>query len=56
MMCTYSLGEAGVATRLEKAVEEALQRGYRTKDTMSDGCTEVGCKKMGEVLLEIISA
>lgn len=55
MMCTYSLNEAGVAKRLEDAVTEALEGGYRTKDTMAEGCELVGCKKMGEILVNIIT-
>lgn len=56
MMCTYSLNEPGVAKRLEAAVEKALEDGYRTKDIMSEGMKEVGCRKMGDILVENIQA
>ena len=40
-----------MADRLESAVTAALDAGYRTGDIMQPGCTQVGCKQMGEVVL-----
>ncbi len=56
MMLRYGLNEAKAATRLEKAVLEALAQGYRTGDIMSQGMKSVGCKAMGEVLLRILES
>lgn len=57
MMCTYSLELPGVAKRLEDAVVAALDAGYRTGDTFSEGkgLKKVGCTEMGNVLLEMIN-
>jgi 3-isopropylmalate dehydrogenase len=54
MMCRYGLDIPKVADRLEKAVETVLDQGYRTGDIMQDGCTQVGCKAMGDLLLKQI--
>lgn len=35
---------------IERAVERVLEKGYRTKDIMQEGATEVGCKKMAELI------
>ncbi len=56
MMLRYGLNEPKAATRLEKAVLEALAQGYRTGDIMSPGMKAVGCKEMGEVLLRILES
>ena len=56
MMLRYGLNEPKAATKLEKAVLEALAQGYRTGDIMSDGMKAGGCKVMGEVLLRILES
>ena len=56
MMLRYQFGEEEAAAQIEKAVNDALDEGYRTGDIMSDGCTQVGCNKMGEILMEKIKA
>ena len=56
MMLRYGLNEPKAATKLEKAVLEALSQGYRTGDIMSSGMKGVGCKAMGEVLLRILES
>ncbi|MDJ0599881.1 MAG: 3-isopropylmalate dehydrogenase [Crocosphaera sp.] len=56
MMLRYGLNEPKAATKLEKAVLEALAQGYRTGDIMSEGMKAVGCKAMGEVLLRILES
>ena len=33
----------------------ALDAGYRTGDIMQPGCTLVGCRQMGEVLLNTVT-
>jgi 3-isopropylmalate dehydrogenase len=51
MMMRYQFGEEGIASALEKAVNDVLDDGYRTGDIMQEGKTLVGCVKMGELLL-----
>lgn len=54
MMLRYSFDLEEEALAIEKAVEKVLEEGYRTGDIMSDGCTQVGTTKMGELLCERI--
>ncbi len=54
MMLRYGLNLPEAADRIEKAVTAVLDSGYRTGDIMSEGMTLVGCKKMGEVLLDTL--
>lgn len=54
MLLRFGLGEATAADHIEAAVMDALHRGYRTGDIMSDGKMLVGCCQMGEILLEAL--
>ena len=54
MMLRYGLNEPEAATEIEAAVNQALDRGYRTGDIMSEGMKLVGCQEMGTVLLDLI--
>ena len=40
------------AEAVETAVKEVLKEGYRTVDIMSEGCVQVSCSKMGDLLVE----
>ena len=40
------------ADAIENAVKQVLADGYRTGDIMSDGCKQVGCKEMGDLIAE----
>ncbi|HBS59292.1 MAG TPA: 3-isopropylmalate dehydrogenase, partial [Firmicutes bacterium] len=51
MLFEYSLGISGAARDIEAAVERVLHKGYRTGDIWTEGCTRVGTKKMGELVL-----
>jgi 3-isopropylmalate dehydrogenase len=51
MMLKYGLDEPEAADRIEKAVMQVLDQGYRTGDIMSAGMKPVGCQAMGEALL-----
>ena len=51
MMLRVGLGQEEAATDLERAVEQVLLAGFRTADLMAEGCTQLGCKAMGEQLL-----
>lgn len=56
MLLRYALGEEKAAQRIEAAVMGALDKGFRTGDIMSPGMTYVGCKKMGDIVLETLQA
>ena len=55
MMLRTAFGLTAEADTVERAVEKALDAGYRTGDIMSDGLTLVGTKKMGEVICGFIN-
>ncbi len=48
MMFKYSLNREDVNDAIESVVESILEEGYRTRDIMSEGMNEVGCKEMGD--------
>ncbi len=50
MMLRFTFDLDKEADAMEKAVKEILKKGYRTSDIMSEGCTLVGCTKMGDLL------
>ncbi len=54
MMLRYSLDLDKEADAIEAAVKAVLEEGYRTVDIMSEGCTRVGCKEMGQLIAERI--
>lgn len=54
MMLRYSFDLDEAANDIENAVKKVLQAGYRTGDIMSEGCTKVGCTKMGDLIAERI--
>lgn len=54
MMLRYSFKMDREADAVEKAVNAALEAGYRTGDIMSDGMKLVSCSGMGDVIAENI--
>jgi 3-isopropylmalate dehydrogenase len=54
MMLRYSFDLMDEADAIEKAVSKVLDTTYRTIDIMSEGMTQVGCKKMAELIAENI--
>lgn len=50
MMLRYSLNEAGLAQRIESAVESVLDAGLRTADIMSAGAQQAGTAAMGDAV------
>lgn len=54
MMLRFSLDLDEAADAIEQAVKQVLKDGYRTSDIMSEGCTLVGCRKMGDLIAERI--
>jgi len=54
MMLRYGLDQPTAADKIEQAVWQVLDQGYRTGDIMSEGMTLVGGKEMGEALLKAL--
>ncbi len=54
MMLRYSFDLDKEADAIDAAVKKVLQDGFRTGDIMSEGCTKVGCSKMGDLIAERI--
>ena len=56
MMLRYGLNQPVAADRIEQAVIQVLDQGYRTGDIMSEGKTLVGCRQMGDVLIQALES
>lgn len=54
MMLRYSFDLDKEADAIDNAVKQVLKDGYRTGDIMSAGCEQVGCKQMGDLIVERI--
>ena len=54
MMLRYSFDLDREADAIDAAVKQVLQDGFRTGDLLSDGCEQVGCKRMGDLIVERI--
>ena len=55
MMLRHSLDQGTAADRIDKAVEDVLNEGYRTADIQEPGCKLVGCKQMGQLVRDKIA-
>ncbi len=55
MMLRYSFDMDKEADAIDAAVMQVLAEGYRTGDIMSEGCTKVGCKTMGDLIAERVA-
>ncbi len=54
MLLRYSLDLDKEAGAIEAAVQKVLEKGYRTGDIFSEGCTLVGTAKMGDLIADEI--
>ena len=54
MMLRYSFDLEKEACAIEKAVDEVLDKGYRTADIYSEGMTKVGTVEMGKLITDAI--
>ena len=54
MMLRYSFDLDEEAACIEDAIDRVLDAGYRTADIMSEGCMQIGCREMGDKILEQI--
>lgn len=55
MMLRYGLNQPTAADRIEKAVLKVLDQGNRTGDIMSEGMNRLGCRAMGEALINALT-
>ena len=55
MMLRSSIDMTEFAQKIEDAVNDVLEKGYRTGDIMSEGKTLVGCTKMGDLIADAIN-
>jgi 3-isopropylmalate dehydrogenase len=55
MMLRHSLEQGAAADRIEKAVENVLNQGYRTADIQETGGRLVGCTEMGRLIRDSIA-
>ncbi len=56
MMLRHSLALSREAQAIEKAVESALNEGYRTYDIMSEGMKKLGTREMGDLIAKKVEA
>jgi 3-isopropylmalate dehydrogenase len=56
MMLRLGLQQGAAADDLEAAVDRVLAAGARTGDLASDPATALGCRAMGDRLLEALGA
>jgi len=54
MMLRYSFDLAKEADTIERAVDQVLNDGFRTGDIMQEGCTQVSCSEMGDLVAQRI--
>ena len=54
MMLRYTFNRADAATRIEKAVNSALDARIRTADIYSDGMQKVGTQQMGDAVVSAL--
>ena len=54
MLLRYTLGETGLAERVEQAVSRVLDQGLRTADIHTDGMTKVGTARMGDAVVSAL--
>ena len=54
MMLRYSLNQAPLAEKIDAAVNEVLDQGYRTKDISAAGDRIVGTEEMGNLIVDAI--
>ena len=56
MMLRYSLDQEELADKINSAVSEVLDKGYRTSDISSEGDKIVGTEEMGDLIVKAIEA
>lgn len=54
MMLKYSFDMDQESSEIEEAVASVLDAGYRTGDIMSEGKKQVGCRQMGDLIVQAL--
>lgn len=54
MMLRYGLNQPEAADRIDVAVLRVLDNGDRTGDIMSEGMNQLGCRAMGDALIQVL--
>ena len=56
MMLRYSLNQAELAEKIDSAVSDVLDQGYRTKDIAGDSQKGVGTEEMGDLVVKALES
>jgi len=56
MMLRYSLNQAELAEKIDSAVSDVLDQGYRTKDIAGDSQQVVGTEEMGDLVVKALES
>jgi len=56
MMLRYSLNQAVLAEKIDSAVSDVLDQGYRTKDIAGDSQKVVGTEEMGDLVVKALES
>ena len=56
MMLRYSLNQAELAEKIDSAVSDVLDQGYRTRDIAGDSQKVVGTKEMGDLVVKALES
>ena len=56
MMLRYSLNQAELAEKIDSAVSDVLDQGYRTKDIAGDSQKVVGTEEMGDLVVKALES
>ena len=56
MMLKYSLNKADLAEKINKAVSDVLDQGFRTRDIASDAEKVVGTEEMGDLVFQALES
>ncbi len=51
MMLKYSFNLDGISLEIENSIKTVLDKGFRTADIYEEGKTKVGCREMGELII-----
>ena len=56
MMLRYSLNQAELAEKIDSAVSDVLDQGYRTRDIAGDSQKVVGTAEMGDLVVKALES
>jgi len=56
MMLRYSLNQGDLADKIDSAVSDVLDQGYRTRDIAGDSTKIVGTEEMGDLVVKALES